>query len=55
MDKRFYGENRRRVAEYMTGNDAMLFLSGRSVRKSADENFPFFSATIPPTIEEIES
>jgi Xaa-Pro aminopeptidase len=27
----------------MTGNDAMLFFSGESVRKSADENFPFFT------------
>jgi len=43
MDKRFYGENRRRVAAHMTGNDAMLFFSGESVRKSADEDFPFFT------------
>ena len=43
MDKRFYGENRRRLATHMTGNDAMLFFSGESVRKSADENFPFFT------------
>ncbi len=43
MDKRFYGENRRRVATHMTGNDAMLFFSGESVRKTADENFPFFA------------
>jgi Xaa-Pro aminopeptidase len=27
----------------MTGNEAMLFFSGESVRKSADENFPFFT------------
>jgi Xaa-Pro aminopeptidase len=27
----------------MTGNDAMLFFSGESVRKSADEDFPFFT------------
>ena len=33
MDKRFYGENRRRLAAHMTGNDAMLFFSGESVRK----------------------
>jgi Xaa-Pro aminopeptidase len=42
MDKRFYGENRQRVAAHMTGNDAMLFFSGESVRKTADEDFPFF-------------
>jgi Xaa-Pro aminopeptidase len=43
MDKKFYGENRRRVAAHMTGNDAMLFFSGESVRKTADEDFPFFT------------
>src|SRR5687767_2361031 len=43
MDKRFYIENRRRVAAHMTGNDAMLFFSGESVRKTADEDFPFFT------------
>ena len=43
MDKRFHSENRRRVAAHMTGNDALLFFSGESVRKSADENFPFFT------------
>jgi Xaa-Pro aminopeptidase len=43
MDKRFYGENRRRVAAHMAGNDAMLFFSGEPVRKTADEDFPFFT------------
>jgi len=43
MDKKFYVENRRRVAAHMTGNEAMLFFSGEPVRKSADENFPFFT------------
>src|SRR5688572_21867657 len=43
MNSRFYGENRRRVAAHMTGNDAMLFFSGESVRKTADEDFPFFT------------
>jgi Xaa-Pro aminopeptidase len=27
----------------MTGNEAMLFFSGESVRKTADEDFPFFA------------
>jgi Xaa-Pro aminopeptidase len=27
----------------MAGNDTMLFFSGESVRKTADENFPFFT------------
>ena len=43
MDRRFYGENRRRIAAHMTGNDAVLFFSGESIRKSADEDFPFFT------------
>jgi len=43
MNKKFYGENRQRIAAHMSGNDAMLFFSGESVRKSADENFPFFA------------
>src|SRR5687768_16266691 len=43
MDKSFYGENRQRVAAHMTGNEAMLFFSGESVRKTADEDFPFFT------------
>jgi Xaa-Pro aminopeptidase len=43
MDKGFYGENRRSLAAHLTGNEAMLFFSGESVRKSADENFPFFT------------
>jgi hypothetical protein len=41
MDQKFYIENRRRLAAHITGNDAMLFFSGESVRKSAGENFPF--------------
>ena len=43
MDKIFYSENRRKLAAHLTGNDAMLFFSGESVRKSADENFPYFA------------
>src|SRR5512145_3215963 len=43
MDRKFYSENRRTVAAHMAGNDAMLFFSGESVRKTADENFPFFT------------
>jgi Xaa-Pro aminopeptidase len=43
MDKRFYNENRRRLAAHMTVNDAMLFFSGERVRKTADEDFPFFT------------
>ena len=43
MNSRFYGENRRRVAAHMTDKEAMLFFSGESVRKTADEDFPFFT------------
>src|SRR5688572_8517670 len=43
MNSRFHSENRRRVAEHMTDKEAMLFFSGESVRKTADEDFPFFT------------
>ncbi len=43
MDKKFHSENRRRLAAQMMDNDAMLFFSGESLRKTADENFPFFT------------
>jgi len=43
MNSRFYGENRRRVAAHMTDKEAMLFFSGESIRKTADEDFPFFT------------
>jgi Xaa-Pro aminopeptidase len=44
MDQKFYCENRRKLAVHMSENDAMLFFSGESVRKTADENFPFFAS-----------
>ncbi len=43
MDRSFYSENRRKAAVHMTDGDAMLFFSGESVQKSADEDFPFFT------------
>ena len=43
MDKTFYIENRRRITAHMTTGDVMLFFSGESVRKTADENYPFFT------------
>ncbi len=43
MDQIFHSRNRQRLAAHMTENDVMLFFSGESVRKSADENFPFFA------------
>jgi len=43
MDKKFHSGNRRRLSEHMIDNEVMLFFSGESVRKSADEDFPFFT------------
>jgi len=43
MDKSFYSKNRQGIAAHMTDKDAMLFFSGESIRKTADENFPFFT------------
>lgn len=43
MDKDFYMENRRKLAETLEEGDLMLFFSGESVRKTADENYPFFT------------
>ena len=43
MEKRFYSENRRRLTAHMSDGEAMLFFSGESVRKTADEDFPFFA------------
>src|SRR5689334_7166607 len=43
MDKHFYIKNRQRVAEHMADKDVMLFFSGEPVRKTADEDYPFFT------------
>jgi len=43
VDKSFFSRNRQELAAHMTGNDVMLFFSGESVRKTADEDFPFFT------------
>ncbi len=43
MKKQFYVENRRRTAAHMNEGDVMLFFSGEGVRKTADENYPFFT------------
>jgi Xaa-Pro aminopeptidase len=43
MDKKHCIENRRRIAGHMAAGDVMLFFSGESVRKTADENYPFFT------------
>ena len=43
MDKTFYMNNRRSIASRIAANDLMLFFSGENVRKTADENYPFFT------------
>jgi Xaa-Pro aminopeptidase len=43
MEKRLFVENRRKLAASISGGDVMLFFSGESVRKTADENYPFFT------------
>lgn len=43
MDQQFYVGNRRKLSAHLTGNEAMLFFSGESIRKTADEDFPFFA------------
>lgn len=43
MDKDFYVDNRCKLAENLADGDLMLFFSGESVRKTADENYPFFT------------
>lgn len=43
MDKNFYVENRRRLSVNLEDGDLMLFFSGEGVRKTADENYPFFT------------
>ncbi len=43
MDKTFHINNRRSIAAHLAAGDIMLLFSGESVRKSADENYPFFT------------
>lgn len=43
MDKTFHVNNRRGIAAQMAAGDLMLFFSGESLRKTADENYPFFT------------
>jgi Xaa-Pro aminopeptidase len=43
MNNQFHTENRRKLSAHMADNHAMLFFSGENLRKSADEDFPFFA------------
>lgn len=43
MDKQFHIDNRQKLSAHIEDNEAMLFFSGESQRKTADEDFPFFA------------
>lgn len=43
MDKSFHTENRQKITAKLAAGDIMLFFSGENVRKTADENYPFFT------------
>jgi Xaa-Pro aminopeptidase len=43
MEKTFHTNNRHSLAARLAVGDLMLFFSGESVRKSADEDYPFFT------------
>lgn len=43
MDKQFFSENRRRAAAQIADKDVMVFFSGELIRKTADEDYPFFT------------
>jgi Xaa-Pro aminopeptidase len=43
MDKSFYAGNRHGIVTQLSDGDVMLFFSGEAVRKTADEDYPFFT------------
>ena len=43
MQKEFHAANRQKLAEHLKDGDAMLFFSGKPVRKTADEDYGFFA------------
>lgn len=43
MENSFFENNRKIIASNLADGDVMLFFSGESLRKSADESFPFFT------------
>lgn len=43
MDKLHYFRNRQKLGAHMMDKDVMLFFSGEPVRKTADEDYPFFT------------
>ena len=43
MEASFYAENRRAFAEHMESGELAVFLSGELLRKSADDDYPFYA------------
>ena len=43
MDALFYTENRRTFMEQMEPGELAVFLSGELLRKSADDDYPFYA------------
>ena len=43
MDKAFHSNNRQRLSEQVMDGDALLLFSGEPVRKTGDEDYPFFA------------
>ena len=43
MDRQFYCNNRLKFSENMMDGELAVFYSGNSLRKTADENYPFFA------------
>lgn len=43
MEKQFHVQNRQKLATHLEDGDLMLFFSGEGMRKTADENYPFFA------------
>ena len=44
MEALFYAENRRVFAEHMETGELAVFLSGETLRKSADDDYPFYAS-----------
>ena len=43
MNKEFYINNRKKLIEQMSDGEAIILFSGNEIRKTADENYSFFS------------
>ena len=43
MERAYFEGNRRRFWEQVEGDGVLVLFSGRSYRRSADENYPFYA------------